>query len=218
MRLLKIDMHVHTLYSPDCRTGLEEILEAMDKKGLDMVAVLDHNTIEGGLKLREMAPGRVIVGEEIRTSEGEVAGLFIEEAIPPGLSPEETIERIKSQGGLVYITHPFDPFRREVLRREALYRIEPLIDAIEGFNARNLLRRSNRKALRFAAERSIPVGAGSDAHTRFEIGRGYVLIEPFQSPQDFLIKLKSARIGGRKVSPLFNLFTKLYKTAKGVGR
>jgi len=216
MKLLRIDMHVHTEFSPDCRTKLDDIPRICDERGLDIVGILDHNSIEGALKLDEMMPGRVIVGEEIRTKEGEVAGLFLKEKIPPDLSPEETIERIKEQGGLVYITHPFDIFRREVIKREALLRIYPLLDAIEGFNARNVLGWSNGRAMRFAEEHGIPVGAGSDAHMSFEIGRGYVLMEPFEGPKDFLEKLRSARIEGKGSSFLFNLATKLYKIIKGV--
>jgi hypothetical protein len=216
MRLIKVDMHVHTEFSPDCRTKLEDLMRICGERGLNMIGVLDHNTIEGALRLSEMMPGRVIVGEEIKTTEGEVAGLFLKERIPPGLSPEETIERIREQNGLVYITHPFDIFRREVIRRETFMRIYPLIDAIEGFNARNVLRWSNRRAMRFARENGIPVGAGSDAHMTFEIGRGYVLMEPFKGREDFLGKLKSAQIGGKSSSFLVNVATKIYKIVKGV--
>ena len=98
---LRIDLHTHTHYSADSNAGLEDIIAAVRRRGLDAIAVTDHNKIEGALRLREMAPFMVIVGEEVRTREGEIIGLFLSEVVPPDLSPEETVDRIEAQGGVV---------------------------------------------------------------------------------------------------------------------
>ena len=103
---MRIDLHVHTAYSYDCWMSLERVIRAAGSNGLDGVAVIDHNEFEGAKRLAKMAPFPVIVGEEVLTREGEVAGLFLRERVPPGLSLEETVTRIKAQGGLVYVPHP----------------------------------------------------------------------------------------------------------------
>jgi len=112
--MLRIEMHLHTRYSIDSYLKLETIIEVCQKKDINAVAVTDHGTIEGAEKLREKiekknAKIKVITGEEIFTTKGEIIGLFLKERIPYLLSPEETIRRIKKQGGLVYIPHPFIP-------------------------------------------------------------------------------------------------------------
>src|SRR2546427_6389611 len=137
MSKLKVDMHTHSEYSPDSRTPLGVQAAAIKAAGLHVVCATDHNTIEGALRLRELADGfRVIVGEEVSTRDGEMIGLFLEKAIPRDLSGEETIARIKDQGGIVSVPHPFSRNRLYHLRREALERLWPQIDCIEIFNAR----------------------------------------------------------------------------------
>ncbi len=76
----------------------------------------DHDTIEGALRLKELSDLPVIVGEEIMTAQGELIGLFLREPVPPGMSAVETVEAIRGQGGLVYLPHPKDPFRRRLRR------------------------------------------------------------------------------------------------------
>jgi predicted metal-dependent phosphoesterase TrpH len=215
--MMKIDLHVHTTYSGDCLTSFEAIIEVCRRRGLS-VAITDHNRIEGALAFREVAPFPVIVGEEVQTLEGEIIGLFLEEGIPRDLSPEETIARIKEQGGLVYIPHPMDRVRRSVLRREALERITDQVDAIEVFNARVTFPADNEEAQRFAQEHGLPQGGGSDAHTPWEIGRAYVEMEPFNDPQEFLRHLAQGRVVGRLSNPLVHLATtwaKLYRRLRG---
>jgi predicted metal-dependent phosphoesterase TrpH len=215
--MMKIDLHVHTTYSGDCLTSFEAIIEVCRRRGLS-VAITDHNRIEGALAFREVAPFPVIVGEEVQTLEGEIIGLFLEEGIPRDLTPEETVARIKEQGGLVYIPHPMDRVRRSVLRREALERITDQVDTIEVFNARVTFPADNEAARRFAQEHGLPQGAGSDAHTPWEIGQAYVEMEPFNDPQEFLRHLAQGRVVGRLSNPLVHLATtwaKLYRRLRG---
>jgi hypothetical protein len=198
--MLRCDLHVHTFYSHDSLLKPEALVRACLAKGIGCVAVTDHNEIDGARLVQRLAPFPVIVGEEIKSSEGEIIGLFLKERIPPNLGPEETIRRIRAQGGLVYIPHPFDPAVPVRLRRAALLRLFSKVDIIEGWNSRTLFRSADRKARDFAAQHGIAVGAGSDAHNRFEIGRGYVEMEPFRSKAQFLRHLALGTLHGRKTA------------------
>lgn len=216
--IINIDPHVHTEYSSDCTVPIDKVVTISRRKGLDGVAITDHNSIEGALRLREKAGDHfvIIVGEEIRTSEGEITGLFLEEWIPPGLSPEDTIDRIKSQGGLVFITHPFCSFRRSRLAFETLIRIITMVDIVEVFNSRNILRADNEKAYTFAKDKRKLVMVGSDAHIPYEYGRSYLRIRSFDdgSPEAFKKSLPTAALVTCK-SPLWvHLVTKWVKVRK----
>ena len=167
---MRVDLHTHTVYSSDSELALEDAVEGWQREGIDCVAVTDHNTIAGGLALREWAPLRVIVGSEVRTSEGEIIGLFLHEEIARGLTPEQTIRHIRDQNGLVMIPHPFDRFRRSRLTEEALMRILPQVDIMEVFNARTAFERDNRRADLLASEHGLIPVAGSDSHTAQELG------------------------------------------------
>ena len=107
-RVLRVDLHTHTHYSPDSILSPRRFVETCRRKGINCVAVTDHNSIRGALAGRELADFRVIVGEEIETAGGQVLGLFLEEEVRPGLSPEETIERVRAMGGLVGVPHRID--------------------------------------------------------------------------------------------------------------
>ena len=210
------DLHTHTLYSRDCLTSLEAFLNACRRKGLDRVAVTDHDTIAGALRLKEMDPERIIVGQEIHTTHGELIAYFLTEPIPAGLSPEEGIDRVHRQGGVVGISHPLDRLRREAMR-QATYDLLDKVDFLEGFNARCLLPADNRAVLALALRRGLPVTAGSDAHTAWEIGRAVVLLPPFDSPAAFLESLRAARIQGRISPPWPHVFSTYAKIARRLG-
>ncbi len=148
--MLKADLHIHTKYSMDCNMPLEKIVSRCLKIGINCVAICDHGTAEGALKMRDIAPFPVIVAEEILTPHGEIMGMFLKETIPSGLSVEQTISRIRAQGGLVCIPHPFDTFRSSALTNNIIEEIAEQIDIIEVFNSRALLPQSSAKALAFA--------------------------------------------------------------------
>ncbi|MBI2910749.1 MAG: PHP domain-containing protein [Chloroflexi bacterium] len=188
------------------------------ERGITCLAVTDHNRIDGALEARAVAPAalRVIVGEEIRTSEGEIIGLFLSEAITRDLSPEETCERIKAQGGLAYVPHPFDRFRRSPIRRAALDRIRDRIDALEVLNARNLWPGHDAAALAFARRWGIAGGAGSDAHTPFEVGNAWVEIEDFTTPREFVAALRRGRVGGHHAGPWVHFITRWVRLRKAL--
>lgn len=216
---LRVDLHMHTGFSPDSGTGLEDFVARCVRTGLNCIAVTDHNTIEGALLVREMAPFRVIVGEEITTAGGEIIGLFLQEKVPRGLPPLETVERIKEQGGLVSIPHPFDHFRRSVITREALYEVLPYVDIMEAFNARNTLQGDNRKAEALAREHDILTTAVSDSHTLIEIGRAYAEVPDFDgTPQGLMQSLGQGQLVRRQITPLIHFLTTFTKNQKKLAR
>jgi predicted metal-dependent phosphoesterase TrpH len=159
--------------------------------GLSPVFLTDHDTIDGALKLR--APGvRVVVGEEIVTTEGELIGLFLTERVPTGLSSEDAVGLIKAQGGLVYLEHPYDSSRRH-LTEEAIEKLADMIDIVEVFNGRSD-ERANRRAKDLCETLGAAPGAGSDAHTLGEIGSVYLEMEEFKGASDFWSNLRGSKI------------------------
>ncbi len=209
--LVRFDLHTHTRFSADSTAELSDIIAAVRRRGLDGIAVTDHNLIEGALRLRDVAPFTVIIGEEVRTREGEIIGLFLSEAVPPDLTPEETVERIEAQGGIVYVPHPFDRIRPSHLKAAALLRVLPSVDAVEVINSRTTLPWDNWRAERFARKHALPRGAGSDAHLPREIGQAWVEVPAFTGPSEFLISLRQGRAIGRLSTPLVHVATRLVK-------
>lgn len=188
----------------DCNMSLAKIIERCQEVGVNCIALCDHGTAEGALKLREMAPFKVIVAEEVLTPCGEIMGLFLEETIPSGLSVEETIARIRVQNGLVCIPHPFDSFRHSALGSQAVEEIAEKVDICEVLNARGILKRDAKKAEAFATKHGLIRSAGSDAHTPREIGNAYVEMPEFKGRNDFLEALKKGKIAGHYSSPLIH--------------
>ena len=215
--MLRVDLHTHTEYSSDSELALEDAVAGWQRAGIDCVAVTDHNTIAGAIALRGWAPLRVIVGSEVRTREGEIIGLFLHEEIARGLTPEETIRHIRDQHGLVMIPHPFDRFRRSRLTEEALLRVLPEVDIIEVFNARTAFARDNRRAEALAAAHGLIPVAGSDSHTAHELGRAYVEMADFDSPQTFLNSLRQGRLVKRKSSWFVHAATRWTKLRSLIG-
>lgn len=192
------DLHIHTAYSGDSTSSVEAVLAAAREVGLGALAIADHNTIRGALLARERAAGvpdglMVIVAEEVKTKQGEVIGLFLEEEIPAGLGFDETLSRIKAQGGLVYIPHPFDSLHSTPSYR-SLADNAHRIDVVETFNARLAFEHFNVRAERFAAKYNLVAGAGSDAHVLQGIGTAMVSMRPFAGPEDFMESLRDADI------------------------
>jgi len=153
------------MWSGDSTTTPDELDEAVRASGLDVLCITDHNAVKGALELAGRLPCRVIVGEELRTHAGEIIGLFLTERVPFGVPPREAAERIRAQGGVVYVPHPFDPMRHR-LAEPVLHELTRagLVDALEVRNAKTSLSSLNEKAARYAAEHDLLAGAGSDAH------------------------------------------------------
>lgn len=199
--MLKADFHIHTKFSMDCHNELEEISQRCQQLGINCINICDHDATEGAFKLKEIAPFKVIVGEEVLTPAGEVMGMFLKERIASGLSVERAIDAIRAQGGLVCIPHPFDTIRGLRLTAAEFERIIPNVDIIEVFNARCRFNSFNKHASEFAAKHQLAGSAGSDAHSIGEIGNVLVELPDFNTPEDFLKSLKLAKISGKRSSP-----------------
>ncbi|MDP8943168.1 MAG: glycosyltransferase [Actinomycetota bacterium] len=210
-----VDLHMHTDHSPDCATPVDTLLETAKEKGLDAIAVTDHNEISGALEARERADGiKVIVAEEVKTADqGEVIGLFIEEKIPRGMTLAETIAEIHRQGGLAYIPHPFDR-RRSAPDYEHLLEVVEDIDAIEIFNGHVAISAFNEEAVRFAAKYRLAAGAGSDSHVAQGLGSVKIRMRDFDGPEEFLASLRDADIAAKRQNLLYVQALKLLQTTR----
>jgi predicted metal-dependent phosphoesterase TrpH len=206
-RTLRLDLHTHTYYSPDALTSPGKFVMACLQRGINCVAITDHNTIAGARLMERLCPFPVIIGEEIKTDAGDIVGLFLREEVPPGLPLEEAVARVKAQGGLVMVPHPFDRFRNS-LGEEGLRRILPAVDVIETFNARNMTPGADEQARHFAALQGIPGVAVSDAHSPGELGRACIELPPFDGPQGFLEALAEARLVERRAPPHVHLYSR----------
>lgn len=200
------DLHMHTSWSWDCSTPVEDLLDQAESEGLAAIAITDHNAFGGALEAVQLARERgltVIPGEEIKTDgQGEVIGLFLSSEIPAGLSFAETVASIRAQGGLVYLPHPFDRMHT-VPNAATLHRHLADIDVFEVYNAKLLFDANNQEALRFARKYNLTVGAGSDAHVLQGVGTGAVRMRAFEGPEEFLIGLRSAEIVRRPKSLVY---------------
>lgn len=216
--MLKADLHIHTKYSSDCNTPLEKIIKRCLEIGINCIAVADHGTAKGALEMQNLAPFKVVVAEEILTPYGEIMGMFLKETIPSGLSVEQTISQIRTQGGLVCVPHPFDIFRPSALDSGIIEEIAGQIDIVEVFNSRAPLPQTATKAQIFADKYGIAKSAGSDAHTLGEIGNAYVEMPEFDGRDDFLQALRAGKVVGHGTTPLIHFVTaweKLKRKLKG---
>jgi len=182
--MISVEFHCHTTFSKDSLTSPQKLVETCRRKGIDRVVVTDHNTIKGALAAQKLDPEMVIVGEEILTTQGEILAAFVTEEIPPYLTPQETIHRLRNQGAFISVSHPFDRMRNGAWKEEDLLEILPDVDAIEVFNSRCMVSRFNTGAQKFAEKHDIAGTVGSDAHAAFELGRSLLLLDQFEGLEE----------------------------------
>lgn len=198
---VRVDCHLHTAASGDAVLTIEQLAGRARQAGLDAVCVTDHNLTSAAVAAAEAAARgelgvRIIVGEEIRTPSGDVIGLFLTERIPYVLPLAEVVTRIRDQGGLVYVPHPFDPVRSSIGRVLPALCAEGSVDVIEVFNAKIEDQAYNDKAAAVAAEFGIPAAVGSDAHDADGVGAAYLDLPDFDDPASFRAALARATLAG----------------------
>lgn len=186
--MIKFAFHIHSTYSKDSLSSPRQIIDYCRKNEIKAIAVTDHNEIAGAFLAEKLAQGCpfVIIGEEIRSSDGDIIGLFIKNKINPGMSAGETIKAIKDQKGLVCLPHPGESLRREAITKAKSDEIISEADIIEIFNSRTLLDKDNKWAETRAKKYNKSVVMGSDAHFVFEIGRAINFVHPFSDRESFL--------------------------------
>ena len=212
--MLTVELHSHTYVSADCLMRPADIVRTCAARGLDRLAVTDHNSIAGALELRALAPALVIVGEEVMTSQGELLGYFLRETVPAGLSPLETIVRLRAQGAAISVSHPFDRLRHGAWQAADLAAIIDLVDAIEVFNARCIYPEDNARALAFASEHAKLGTVGSDAHSHRELGRAVLKMPQAGSPAELIAGFQSGERVTHLSSPLIHFTSRWAKLRK----
>lgn len=212
--MIALELHAHTEASDDCLARPRDIARVVRARGLGRIAITDHNTTRGALELRALAPELTIVGEEIMTTQGELLGYFLQAEVPAGLTPAETIARLRAQGAVISVSHPFDRMRKGAWREAELAAILPHVDAIEVFNARCLYPDDNARALAFAREHATLGTVGSDAHTLRELGRARQLVAAADTPAELLAGLRAGQSKTRLSAPAIHLASRWAKTWK----
>ncbi len=194
---VRVDCHLHTAASGDAVTSIEQLADRVRKLELDVICITDHNVTSAAVAAAEDDIGaRVVIGEEIRTPDGDVIGLFLTERVPYVLPLAEVVSLIRGQGGLVYLPHPFDPGRSSLGEAATRLCANGQADVVEIFNAKIEDQARNDQAARLAQRYSLPGAAGSDAHDPDGIGAAYLEMRDFDGPASFVASLADAVITG----------------------
>lgn len=194
----KIDLHTHSHKSPDGSIKAGDYLRMLLQGKLDAIAITDHNRIDEAVEWHSQLGDRIIVGEEITTTAGEIIGLYLTEAIPAGLSPIDTVERIRQQGGLVYIPHPFETVRKGITP-QVLDHIAKYVDIIEIHNGRAVFQDRSAEAKAWGRKHNVAGAASSDSHGRVGWGRTYTVVEELPTQNNLKELLQTAHY--RHASP-----------------
>ena len=196
--MLKLDSHIHSQYSSDCLTKIDDIIDRSIASGLDIIAISDHNAVRGSKIAVEKTASNdellVVPSLEISSLEGHIVGFGCTDLIPSDLSAHDTIDRIHDNGGIAIIPHPYCFYRHGLFCK-----VDPLtldFDAIETKNARFIVGYCNSKALKLSESENIPSLGASDSHFVDFIGDCYSNID---CEMDIESVLKAVKKG--KVSP-----------------
>lgn len=212
--MIRAEFHLHTQASRDSLMTPEQVARACLHRRVNCVFVTDHDAIATAKALQSETSLKVVVSEEVTTTEGEIIGYFLQDRILPGLSPEQTVEAIRRQGGLVSVPHPFDRLRKKRITKKALDRIIDTVDMIETFNARNLFPADNSQAQDYARRHGKLKISASDAHTPGEVGRSWVELDNFSSPGELLVSLRQARLHCQRSPWTVHGITRVVKLVK----
>jgi predicted metal-dependent phosphoesterase TrpH len=173
--MYKVDLHTHSNASPDGGISEEQYRKALENNVVDYIAITDHNQLGTALELQRALGERIIVGEEIMSSAGEIVGLYLTQRVEPGLTPLETVKQIKDQNGLVYIPHPFETVRKG-LHPSMLEELVDYVDLMEVCNGRAFLQNRSTQAAVWARLNHKTGAASSDAHGYHGLGRTFTQV------------------------------------------
>ena len=200
-KTIKIDLHTHSILSRDGGINLEQYEQLFRNGTIDVAAITDHNEISFAVDAHKKLGDRIIVGEEIMTTDGEVIGLFLMEKVPSHLSLAETIAHIKKQGGIVYVPHPFETIRKGLDEAVLLKHIKD-IDIIETANGRAFLQDASKQAYSFAKKHKKTGAAGSDSHCKHGVGNTYATLSSIPGRNNFLELFANASLCDKRMNIL----------------
>jgi predicted metal-dependent phosphoesterase TrpH len=213
---IKIDLHTHSCYSHDAFITIKHY-EYFFRRNPDFIlAITDHNEIEGALQCKKAFGEKIIIGEEVKTAEGELIGLYLDHCIDPGMPLENTVEEIKKQDGLVMVPHPFKRTGNsdsQIFKKSLCTHLE-LFDIIEIYNSRNRTEGANEQALAFARSHQKPMAVGTDAHAFYELGKAFMSIPAYNGRTDLLDQLAAGHASCRPVGFFPRLLTRVQRELK----
>lgn len=211
--MIKVDFHTHSISSPDGGITPDEYSKVLSSKKLDCIAITDHDSIDLALHMHQKLGDKIIVGQEVTTSQGEIIGLFIKELISPKTDIKIAITEIKAQGGLVYIPHPFETVRKGITK-ETLNSIRNEVDIVEAHNGRAFFQNKGPEAVVWARLNNKVIASSSDAHGYKGIGSSYTEIKEMPNPKNLKNLLKLARLQTTR-PPFVSLFYPKYHRLRG---
>jgi predicted metal-dependent phosphoesterase TrpH len=197
--MLSCDLHVHTSYSKDGESSVEEILRAAEAAGLDVIAITDHDSIDGAKKALTLPTSVLVIpGIEVSTRQGHLLVLGVTEVIPAGLDVVETVNIARRMGAPLILPHPYHVWRHGVARRKKAGM--SVVDAVESFNSRYIVGSANKKAARIARRLGKPCVGGSDAHNAKFVGFGRTYVDAERNIPAILAAVRAGKVscGGRK--------------------
>ena len=197
--MLTCDLHVHTNFSKDGESSVEEILKQAEEVGLDAIAITDHDSVDGAKKALACATTVLVIpGIEVSTKQGHLLVLGVTDLIPAGLDVIVTVEIARRMGALAILPHPYHVWRHGVARRKKAGM--DVVDAVEVFNSRYIVGSANTKAARIAKRLGKPCVGGSDAHNARFVGFGRTFVDAEKNVPAILDAIRAGKVscGGRK--------------------
>ena len=214
--MYKVDLHTHSQASPDGGIRPEQYTQALATEKLDFIAITDHDRIDFALGMQKALGNKIIVGQEITTSEGELIGLYLTKKIEPNQTALKTAHDIHNQGGLVYVPHPFETVRRGITL-EALETITELVDIVEVHNGRAVFQNFGPKAAVWAKTHGKTGASSSDAHGYKGLGYSYSIINEPAARGSLVDAVTMTNLAHRR-PPLYTLlYPKLNRFGKNLG-
>lgn len=215
--MINVDFHTHSTDSPDGGITDDQYEQLLADGPLQCIAVTDHNTIDGALRLRKRLGKAIIVGEEIETARGEIIGLFLKSAVPAGLDLPEAIEAIKAQGGIVYLPHPFETVRKGI-KKSDLASLVKHIDIVEVYNGRAVAQNKGPQAAVWARLHHKPGAASSDAHGIKGMATAYTTMAEMPTAETLMALMGKVHLTTKRPPIHSLLYPKMHRVRRALKR